>query len=117
MDNRLYSTAEAIFHVLEPAIESEIEDLDDSDEESEPMVAPRRIEDTATEYEEEVTGNDEDHNDLSATDVSQDEQQSVDNPLPSFSDHAFRWRSMPVPQNDSNIQSNNFRFPPDNMLK
>ena len=43
MSSHRYHTDEAIFYLLEPDIESELEDLDDSDEELEPNVAPPRI--------------------------------------------------------------------------
>ena len=117
MDTQLYSTAEAIFHVLEPQIDSEIEDLDDGDEENdEPeslsIVLPQRIRDSAcTAPEEEPVENLLDESAESAT-----SQDAIAAELPLyFSDHVFRWRSMTAPQTGStSVEETNFSLPPDN---
>ena len=49
MSSHRYKTDEAIFYLLEPDIKSELEDLDDSDEELKPNVAPPRIEEKSAE--------------------------------------------------------------------
>ena len=93
MSSHRYSTDEAIFYLLEPDIESELEDLDDSDEELEPNVAPPRIEEKSTETAEEEIEDDFDRNDQSGmpeVDTPEDESPSSDNTELSFSDHVFR---------------------------
>ena len=49
----IYSTIETVLHVLEPNVDSEIEDLYESDEEEGDLLEvplPQRIEDKVTEY-------------------------------------------------------------------
>ena len=80
MSNHLYSTDETVLHVLEPDIESEMEELDDSDVETDEIVAPQRIEVETfqTEPEQEVSQN------LTATESFETQNLSPENPLHSF---------------------------------
>ena len=117
MSSHLYNTDEAIFYLLEPDIESELEDLDDSDEELEPNVAPSRIEEKPTHAAEEKIEDDFDRNDQSCVpevDTPEDESPSSDNAQLSFSDHVFRWRSMAAPQSASDVERSEFGLPPAN---
>ena len=109
-----YNTDEAIFYLLEPNIESELEDLDDSDEKLEPNVVPPRIEEKPTEAAEEEIEDDFDRNDQSGVPEVEDESPSSDNTQLSSSDHVFRWRSMAAPQSASDVEKSEFGLPPVN---
>ena len=108
MDTPLYSIDEAMLHVLEPSIESEMEDLDDSDQEFEPVVVPQRIEDT--ELVEKLQQDDIDQSALPPTNGS--EEQNTSSSFSDFSDHVFRWRSMTAPLDSGSNIEQNFSLPP-----
>ena len=117
MSSCRYNTDQAILYLLEPDIESELEDLDDSDEELEPNAAPPRIEEKSTEAAEEEIEDDFDRNDQSGVpevDTPEDESPSFDNTQLSFFDHVFRWRSMAAPQSSSDVERSEFGLPPAN---
>ena len=102
----MYQPEEVLVQLLEPTIDSEIEDLDESDTEEyidQSAIVPQRIvdNDTPANFEK---------------DLEQDAEGSTADGNSDFSHHIFRWRSMATPMvSTPGSPENDFSLPPSNV--